>query len=82
MAGPPLDYPLSSKLNLSDCSPAVRMISHRSSSIVFFLPFFLFFDRGITEAEGGLSHSTLEGRAESIYAEAIGFICFFFSLSC
>lgn len=35
MVGPPLDvvdYPLSSKLNLSDCSQAVRMISHRSHS--------------------------------------------------
>ena len=35
MAGPPLDvvdYPLSSKLNLSDWSRIVRMISHRSCS--------------------------------------------------
>lgn len=77
MVGPPLDvvdYPLSSKLNLSDCSQAVRMISHRSYSHRWFYfrsrlydreRFFVFFS---------------DRRKEDAYsrAKAIEFFFFFF----
>ena len=86
MAGPPLDvvdYPLSSKLNLSDCSPAVRMISHRSCSIVFFFSLFLlFFSIGDNRGRGWpfVFGARGQGRIYLRKSDRIYFLFFFLPL--
>lgn len=75
MVGPPLDvvdYPLSSKLNLSDCSQAVRMISHRSCSHRMVL-----FSIEVLRSAGFLVFSLYKWK-EDVYSRAIEFFFFFF----